>query len=864
MSAFELREYQTECLDSIQRALLGQKRGTGAGIATRIAAVLPTGMGKTVIFAELARSWPLGRVLILVHRDELAEQAYRKVHSADPSLRVGIVKAERNDVDADVIVGSVQTLRNPKRLAQLRNVGLVIVDECFPAGTLVGGRAIEAIRVGDYVPSWDEATGKVVQRHVTGVMSKRPTAMVRVTLEDGGTIECTPNHPILTTRGWCPAARLRGELVVSSTHHDYANRNDLHAVRHGNNDHHEVTPGLVRSRRPGLLPGRLSGRLGEGAQLDHDGGHEPALRLQADAGTQPHARSAGARADVGDTAGDRSPARRSWWQRLIHPRAATHPGGVFRVADGSLDRAWRRAASLSLQGRYRTSVDDGLRRGGRGIPFLAGTPRIGRTQGRQTEITRVADVQVLESGRDGTYGGVCPDGLVYNLEVETTHTYLIGNGVVVHNCHHANAASYVTVMTELGCYGNPGTPCVGFTATLVRADKLKPGDVWQEVVYTKDIVWGIRNGYLVDVKGKRIQVKNLDLSRVRRLAGDLQADAVAAELLDAEAPEQIAAAYVEHASDRLGVVFWPNVAASEAGCEAFQAAGIESASIYGTTPKDERETAYAAHAAGDIQVLHNVNVLTEGWDQPPVSCVVPARLTQSAGLYMQMIGRGTRPSPGKHDLLVLDPVGVTGRHKLATLADTSMTLHGVEDDETLTEAADRAEREALLEEALALGVDPTSELLALEVEQARREQERVAKEVSLFAERAAVWLQTPHGVWFIPVKDWFLFLWPEGHGLFQVGTCRISGKDETPFQNSRVLASGLLQDGAMAYAEKLAKQADPAGHTERTAAWRRSSRPTAGRARFARSLGIRVAQTMTDADVADAIHVKLAARSLGG
>src|SRR5690349_3375331 len=99
MSAFELREYQTECLDSIQRALSGQKRGTGAGICTRAAIVLPTGMGKTVIFAELCRVWrqfwfegigralkrKLGhRILILVHRDELAEQAYRKVHSADP------------------------------------------------------------------------------------------------------------------------------------------------------------------------------------------------------------------------------------------------------------------------------------------------------------------------------------------------------------------------------------------------------------------------------------------------------------------------------------------------------------------------------------------------------------------------------------------------------------------------------------------------------------------------------------------------------------------------------------------------------------------------------------------------------------
>lgn len=567
MSTFELREYQSECLDAIARALAGRRRGTGVGRITRGAVVLPTGMGKTVIFAELAKRWSTsGRVLILVHRDELAEQAYAKVHTADQSLRVGIVKAERNDVAADVIVGSVQTLRNPRRLAQLRNVALVIVDEC----------------------------------------------------------------------------------------------------------------------------------------------------------------------------------------------------------------------------------------------------------------------------------------------------------------HHANAASYVTVMEALGCYGDDvstATPCIGFTATLVRGDKLKPGDVWQEVVYTKDIVWGIRHGHLVDVRGKRVQVKGLDLSRVKRVGEDLQADQVADELLDADAPEQLAQAYSDHAGDRLGAVFWPNVAAATAGMEAFNAAGIASGLILGTTPKEERELAYKQLAAGDLQTLQNVNVLTEGWDCPPVSCIVPARLTQSAGLYMQMIGRGTRPyrhpigSPAgdvryarKRDCLVLDPVGVTGRHKLATLADTSMTLHGVNEDETLLEAAQRAERE----EAELLELAEQEELLQRQV---LERQQLQAKEVSLFAESASTWLQTSNGTWFVPVQGWLLFLWPEGNGLFTVGSCRL---DPRPFQDSTVLASGMLQDGAMAFAQSLAKQHDPKGHAERTAAWRHPRSPSASRVRFARSIGVRVAQTMTDADVADAIYVKLAGQALGG
>lgn len=576
-ATFTLREYQEECLDSTERALLGHQRGTGVGILTRGAVVLPVGSGKTVIFSELCRRWldymhsPVGtvrdrklspKVLVLVHRDFLAKQARDKIHSADPSLSVGIVMGNRNETGADVIIGSVQTLRSRRRLEQLPDIGLVIIDEC----------------------------------------------------------------------------------------------------------------------------------------------------------------------------------------------------------------------------------------------------------------------------------------------------------------HHANAASYVTIMESLGCYETDGVPCIGFTATLVRADALKPGDVWQEVVFTKDIIWGIRNGFLVDVRGKRVQVKGLDLSKVRRLAGDLQADAVAEELLDADAPDQLAQHYLDEAPDRVGAVFWPNVLAATAGLEAFQAAGLVSGLVLGETPDAEREAVYDGMRNGTVQVVHNVNVLTEGWDMPQVSCIVPARLTQSAGLYIQMIGRGTRPhrlpialpsgsSSDKSDCLVLDPVGVTGRHKLATMADMTMSVVNPQEDESLLEAADRAD----LEEAALLG-----ELeLAAEIERQEIEhRERIAREVSLFADSAAVWLQTPRGTWFIPAGEWLLFLWPEGGGLFTLGTCQTN--PHTPFSGSRVIAEHLLQDGAMEMAAKLARQADPKGHAERSASWRQRTTPASKRVQLARSLGVRVTARMTDADVADAVFVKLAEGSLGG
>lgn len=123
--ALKPRPYQSEAL----AAVTGEWR---KGIRTT-AVVLPTGLGKTVIFSHLSKDEVEnqgGKVLILVHRDELAKQAAAKVAAVAPGISVGIVKAEQNDTHADVIVGSVQTLRNVNRLAQITGVTKIIVDEC--------------------------------------------------------------------------------------------------------------------------------------------------------------------------------------------------------------------------------------------------------------------------------------------------------------------------------------------------------------------------------------------------------------------------------------------------------------------------------------------------------------------------------------------------------------------------------------------------------------------------------------------------------------------------------------------------------------------------------------------------------------
>lgn len=128
-----LRDYQTEAKDAVWTAWFRGKQ--------RPAVVLPTGSGKTVIFSHMIdhylMAWPGYRVVVLVHRDELADQAIDKIKQIAPDLPVGKVKAADNELFARVLVCSVQTVSRENRLRQLLEsqalfgkIGLVIVDEC--------------------------------------------------------------------------------------------------------------------------------------------------------------------------------------------------------------------------------------------------------------------------------------------------------------------------------------------------------------------------------------------------------------------------------------------------------------------------------------------------------------------------------------------------------------------------------------------------------------------------------------------------------------------------------------------------------------------------------------------------------------
>jgi superfamily II DNA or RNA helicase len=424
---------------------------------------------------------------------------------------------------------------------------------------------------------------------------------------------------------------------------------------------------------------------------------------------------------------------------------------------------------------------------------------------------------------------------------------------IADECHHAWAPTWQATM---GHYAAGGAQWVGFTATMARQSGYL-GDIW-DPVYVRQIEDAIADGSVLAPRGFRIQVESLELEDVKRSRGDLQASDLSSAMMDADAGNAIARAMLEHGPARRWAVFCPDVPTSYQFAEDIRAAGMTCETVTGDTPEEVRAAIYARFQSGETQVLTNCMVLTEGWDAPWCDGIVVARPTESAALYVQMVGRGLRPFPagGKTDCIVLDVVGVTAMHRLATLADLATSVVKVEDGESLAEAIDR---EAKAKEAS--GTLPPGE---------RRfaTGELVSTVVELFANSPTVWLRTKRGIWFIPVRTGEMFLAPchepENAGLFYLGEAMTekgwSGK--TTFR--RVREEPMSLDIAMAWAERSASEAESMLHgqahrgADRSASWRQGSRPAT---RAQREI-LGAACPATKAEAADMIAIKLASQRL--
>src|SRR5438093_2860481 len=298
--------------------------------------------------------------------------------------------------------------------------------------------------------------------------------------------------------------------------------------------------------------------------------------------------------------------------------------------------------------------------------------------------------------------------------------------IVIDEAHHAPAPSYRRILEYCQAWRPDGPLVVGVTATPARGDRQSLRQVFDGIVYQKTLVEMMQAGYLVDLRAMQV-VLQADFDALRTQHGDFIEAELETLLLAANAPAQVLTAFQAHAAERKALLFTPTVATAYAMAATFCAAGIAAEALNGTTPLATRRAILQRLHTGETRVVANCAVLTEGFDEPPVDCIIIARPTQSAVLYQQMLGRGTRTYPGKTDCLLLDVVGVSTRHTLYTAA----TLFACE-------AATLTQRSVL--ELLAPHAGQPQEADALTGTLR-------STPVDLFARRTLRWVQTRQGAW---------------------------------------------------------------------------------------------------------------------
>ena len=305
--------------------------------------------------------------------------------------------------------------------------------------------------------------------------------------------------------------------------------------------------------------------------------------------------------------------------------------------------------------------------------------------------------------------------------------------IIIDEAHHAITDGYRRILDYFS-----GAKVLGVTATPDRGDMRNLGEVFDSLAFEYKLTDAIKEGYLCKIMAQTIPLQ-LDITSVTMSGGDY----AVGDLGTALDPylEQIAAEMARRCKSRKTVVFLPLIKTSQKFRDLLNAKGFRAAEVNGQS--DDRRQVLADFDAGKYNVLCNSMLLTEGWDCPSVDCVVVLRPTKVRSLYSQMVGRGTRLSPGKTDLLLLDFLWMTDKHELCRPADLvcedrtvarQMTEHLAETGcpEDIEEAAAQASEDV---------VSQREEALAKQLEEQRRKKAKLVDplqyEMSIQAEDLA-------------------------------------------------------------------------------------------------------------------------------
>lgn len=259
--------------------------------------------------------------------------------------------------------------------------------------------------------------------------------------------------------------------------------------------------------------------------------------------------------------------------------------------------------------------------------------------------------------------------------------------LIIDEAHHSVSPTYIDLIQQVSTH-TVGTTCqclrmLGLTATPERGDGKQLGDIWALTGhYTYEEA--IHNGHIVppffevaEVPGLREKLGEVKLTTGEGGYSDYESASLAEVVLRTAIVTHTAKLIKEKASTRKGIVYTTSVLQAASTAEAINSHGIPAALLTGRTPEKEREQILADLREGKkLRFVVNCGVLTEGYDDTSIDCIVLARPTRSKTLFLQTIGRGLRKHPDKTDCLVLDLVAASQEHQLMSAGVVLRTVFG--------------------------------------------------------------------------------------------------------------------------------------------------------------------------------------------
>ena len=230
--------------------------------------------------------------------------------------------------------------------------------------------------------------------------------------------------------------------------------------------------------------------------------------------------------------------------------------------------------------------------------------------------------------------------------------------IVIDEAHHALAKTYKEMWERF-----PNAKFLGLTATPCRLNGKGFTDLFDVLVQSWSVPEFISKGRLatydfVSIKSDGVTQRLIDSLQKRGADGDYQNKEMDVLLNKKPSIERLYRSLEEYGKDRKGIVYAINISHAQKITKLYQEHGVKAIAIDSKTPAAERQQDIEAFKKGDIQVLVNVDIFSEGFDCPDVEFVQLARPTLSLAKYLQMVGRGLRVAKGKKNCVIIDNVGL--------------------------------------------------------------------------------------------------------------------------------------------------------------------------------------------------------------